>query len=359
MLGKSPVQGQKDLFRPLLLDFIDHNHELMLLSEKIQWKELEKDFSVLFSHTGTPSKPIRLMSGLLILKQMYNLSDEGLIAAWTSNPYMQYFCGEACFQWQQPCDPSELVHFRKRIGVEGVEKILKQSVNLFSAALEKAEELIVDTTVQEKNITFPTDVKLQLKIAEKCNVIAEKEGITLRQSYSRTLKDLKLKLRFSHHPARRKEANKARKKIKTIAGRLVRDVMRKLKQEHLPLYQQQLDTFRQVLLQVKDSKDKIYSLHATEVACIAKGKPHKPYEFGCKVGIAMVKELNIIAGVASFTGNPHDSQTLEPTLKHVKEITGKTFKAAIVDRGYRGKKKIDDTLDFDTTNRKNFLTTSF
>ena len=343
MLGKSPNQAQGDFFRPLLLSFIDPKHELIGLANVIDWKSMENEFSGYYSTTGTPSKPIRMMVGLLILKQMYNLSDEALIPSWIANPYYQFFCGEACFQWEQPCDPSDLVHFRNRIGKGGVEKIFSISVGLFKAEVKKKEVVLVDTTVEEKNITFPTDLKLQVRIIDKCVKIAKNEDVKLRQTYTNTLKDLKIKMRFSHHPKRKAEGKKARKKIKVIAGRLVRDLERKLGLAMAEKYGHHIDLFKKVLSQKRDSKNKIYSLHEPETACIAKGKAHKPYEFGAKVGFAMLPGPNIIVGVETFKGNPHDSQTFGPIIDNTKKITGKNFAKAVVDRGFRGAKPIDGT----------------
>ena len=343
MLGKTPDQKQKNLFQPLIKEFINPEHPLVVLSDKIPWKEQEDKFRGLYSYTGQPSKPVRMMSGLLILKQMYNLGDETLMPEWVRDPYFQYFCGEAEFQWRFPCDPSDLVHFRKRIGKEGVEKILELSVRLQPRKDLRKRDVLVDTTVQEKNITFPTDTKLYVKVIEKSIKIAKKEGLVLRQSYKRTTKQLLLKQRFAHHPKRKKEANKAQRKLRTIAGRLTRELERKLPEEKLNLYNNDLELFKKVIARKRLDKDKIYSLHEPETACIAKGKAHKKYEFGSKVSFAMLPGSNIIVGVVNFKGNPHDSTTLEDTLKHSKKISGKEFNNAIVDRGYRGKKKIDKT----------------
>lgn len=342
MLGKSPNLHQPDLFKPLLTDFIDLHHELVALSDTIDWKLIEESFAPLYSHTGKPSKPVRLMAGILFLKQMYNVGDEVVVPMWQSNPYMQYFCGEAFFQWEMPCDPSDLVHFRNRIGTKGAEKLFQIIKGLFAKEIEKAEEVLVDTTVQQKNITFPTDVKLQIKIIKNCWKIADKERVNLRQTYTQTLEKLKLKLRFANHPKRFKEANKARRRLKTIAGRLVRDIERKLNKEQLDFYLKSIELFKRVLAQNRNSKDKVYSLHEPETSCIAKGKPHKPYEFGSKVSLAVIPKLNIVVGIMTFRGNPNDSKTLEPALAQI-EKGGKVFKTAIVDRGYRGRKCIGKT----------------
>ena len=179
MIGQLPDQNQPDLFRPLLIDFIDMNHELALLAQKIDWKHIEKELSVYYSDRGQPSMPIRFMSGCLILKHYYNLGDETLAKEWVMNPYMQYFCGYRHFEHKFPCDPSDLVHFRKRIGEEGIEKIFVHTVELHGKKV-KSKQLLSDTTVQENNITYPTDAKLAKQIINKCNKIAEKEGIKQR-----------------------------------------------------------------------------------------------------------------------------------------------------------------------------------
>ena len=185
MIGETKSKNQRDLFKPLLVDFIDMSHELVLLSDKIDWKYFEDEFSVYYSHTGQRSMPIRLMVGGLMLKRIYNLGDETLCEAWERDPYMQYFCGMGHFEHRFGCDPSDFVHFRKRITEEGIEKIFAYSVLLHG---KNAREKIVlsDTTVAENNTTFPTDAKLAKKIINKANEIAKREDVAQRQSYTRT-----------------------------------------------------------------------------------------------------------------------------------------------------------------------------
>jgi IS5 family transposase len=343
MKGKLPNQNQKNLFRPILKDIINPVHELVVLAHKIDWKEFENSFSPLYSHTGQPGVPIRTMVGLLLLKRIYNLGDETVMAQWLQNPYFQYFCGEAEFQWDYPCDPSDLVHFRKRIGQDGAEKIFQLSVETRKDEI-RTRDVLIDTTAQEKNITYPTDAKLLLKVIQLCNKIAKQEKVSQRQTYSRTMKKLLLKQRFAHHPKRKKEARAALRKLKTIAGRLVRELERSLDADALKRYEAQLINCNKIVAQKKLDKNKIYSLHEPETACIAKGKAHKKFEFGSKVSFAVVPGVNIIVGVKNFNGNPNDTTTLEPALNNIKEISGIQFKNAIVDRGYRGKKEINGTI---------------
>lgn len=340
MLGREQGKGQRDLFRPALKDFIDPEHPLVLLSEEIPWDDPESEFESLYSGTGRPSKPVRLMTGLLILKRVEDLSDEEVVARWVRDPYYQYLCGETHFQWEFPCEPSELVHFRKRIGEEGIERIFQLSVELNGEDADR-DELIVDTTAQEKDITFPTDAKLAKKVAEQCWAIRDRENVRLRQSYTRTVKHLMKEQHFAHHPRRKKKAKRARKRLHTLARRLVRDIRRKLPEERLAHYAEKLDLFEQVLDQKKHDSRKIYSLHEPHVACIAKGKAHPKYEFGSKVSLAITPGTNVIVGVQNFKGNPHDSKTLEPTIAHAEEVLDKDgFREVTADRGYRGKKEL-------------------
>ncbi len=342
MIGKLSNQNQQNLFQPLLKNFIDLNHELVLLSNKIDWKYFESDFSQYYSNTGQPAMPIRLMVGSLMLKRIYNLSDERLVEAWAMNPYMQYFCGMAHFAHKFPCDPSDFVHFRNRIGENGVEKIFAYSVQLFgNAAKEKIN--LSDTTVSENNTTFPTDAKLAKKIIDKCNEIASKEGVAQRQTYIRVSKQLVRETHNRNHPKRRKKAKKADAKLKTIAGRLLRELERELSEDTLKKHQENIDLFYRILSQKRTDKNKIYSIHKPFTACIAKGKAHKQYEFGTKIGLTTTFKSLIITAIKSYEGNPHDSKTIEPLLNQIKPNIGYTPQEIIYDRGGKGIKQIGNT----------------
>ena len=342
MLGNSP-EKQAELFRPLLTDFIDPNHKLVLLAKKIDWQYFENEFSNLYSDKGRPAMPIRLMVGIHILKHLYNLGDETIVGAWVSNPYFQYFCGEAFFQHQFPCDPSDFVHFRKRIGESGIEKIFLQSVQLHHPRNRKSNYELSDTTVQENNTTFPTDAKLCKKVIDHCNRIAKKENLPQRQTYVRVSKQLVRDTYNGKHPKRYKKAKKARKKLKTIAGRLVRELERNLSDNQAELYGQQLDIFKRIIAQKRKDKNKIYSIHKPFTNCIAKGKAHKPYEFGNKVGLITTsnKKRKIILAVKGFIDNPYDGHTIEPLLNQMKDNGITLPKEIVYDRGGRGESEIN------------------
>ena len=342
MVGKQDKSPQLSIFDTPLKRFINLEHELCILSHKINWDLVEEEFSVYYSEIGRPSVPIRRMIGLLLLKHIFNLSDESIVDRWIENPYWQYFTGEKVFQTDKPFDPTEFIHFRNRIGEEGAEKLLKLSIQLFGKEAEE-KEVLIDSTVQEKNITYPTDAKLHKRIIERVNKIAKRENIKLRQTYTRTLKQLMIDQRFYSHPKRKKKARAALRKIKTIAGRQVRDIERQLTYEQKEQYQDLLIILNKILNQKKGDKNKIYSIHEPDVNCIAKGKEAKKFEFGNKTGIVLTKKSKIVVGAIAFENNPYDGHTLEEHLRQTEFLTGKRPKIGIVDRGYRGRKNINGT----------------
>jgi len=334
----------------MLVDFIDAQHELVLLGEKIEWEYFERELSSYYSQVGRPSMPIRLMVGCLMLKRIYNLGDETLAEAWKMNPYMQYFCGLTHFEHDFPCDPSDFVHFRKRIGEKGIEKIFTYSV-LINGAKAQEKQVLSDTTVQENNTTFPTDAKLAKNVIDKCNVLARHTGINQRQSYIRVSKQLVRDTFNPKHPKRTIKARKAGKKLKTIAARLIRELERELSPEQLALYGKELDFYKQVINQKRTDKNKIYSIHKPFTCCIAKGKAHKQYEFGNKIGLMATSKTLIITAIKAFEGNPHDSKTIDPLLEQAKQ-NGLTVPSEVIyDRGGKGQKQIGQTIISTPDNR--------
>jgi len=344
MLGKLPDKNQQELFRPMLVDVIDKQHELVLLSDSIDWQYFENEFADLYSHTGQRSVPIRLMVGCLLLKHLKNLGDETLAKAWIENPYMQYFCGIRCFEHKFPFDPSDFCHFRKRIGEAGFEKIFSHSVHLHGkeVSAQCSSWHLSDTTVQENNTTFPTDAKLCKKVIDKCNTIAEKSDIQLRRSYRRESKQLMRDTYNGKHPSRVKQAKKARKRLKTIANAQLRDLERKMTEDQREFYSEKLDLYKRAVNQEKDDKNKVYSLHKPFTKCISKGKAHKPYEFGNKVGLITTgkKGRKIITAVKAFSENLFDGHTIEPLLEQMESSQLTLPKEIIYDRGGKGKSHV-------------------
>ncbi len=325
-----------------LSDMLNQSHPLFKLANKIDWTRFEKAFTPLYCpNNGRPGKPIRLMCGLLILKHLRNLSDESIVEQWGENAYYQYFCGMQDFQPASPCASSELVHFRNRIGKEGVEPIFQESirVNNENDDSNHHDTAFIDSTVQEKNITYPTDAKLHKKIVKMVLAIVRKNKLPLRQSYKFILKGIYRDQRFRNHPKNKKKAISADRRLRTITRRLVRELRRNLGDNHN--YDKLLEIFERILSQSRFSKNKIYSVHEPEVLCISKGKEHKKYEYGNKVSI--IRSLTgIILSAMSFRSE-YDGHTIEASLEQVERLTGRKIKVLAGDRGYRGKKEINGT----------------
>jgi IS5 family transposase len=334
---------QKNLFSGSFMDMLDLQDPLIVLANNLPWSKIEFQLQQFYKNdkVGRPNKPIRLMVGLLLLKQLENLSDENIVLQFKRNPYYQYFCGFTEYTPALPCHSTELVKFRNRIGKTGMEAIFKMSVELHGEAA-KESQVIVDSTVQESNMTFPTDGKLAIKIVVKLLKIAKNENIKLRRSFKKEIKDLRIQLRFFRHPKKLKKALGAMKRLRQIAMIILRDIDRKF-DTNLELhakYAESFYLFNRVLKQEKYTPNKIYSLHELDAYAINKGKDHKGYEFGTKVSIVTTKKSCIIVGVSAHKTNIHDSKTLDEVLGNaVSNVGNKIITEAICDRGYRGTKE--------------------
>lgn len=330
---------QQSFLMPTLREQLDARQPLYELAERLPWSTFEETFAELYSEEGRPAKPVRLMVSLLLLKQMFNLGDETVVAQWVQNPYWQFLSGFEDFQWSLPCDPSDLVYFRQRIGEAGAQLILSVSAQMHGAGAHEAT-VVVDTTVQEKNITHPVDSKLHVRIIEHCRRLAADEGIALRRSYRRTVKSLRWQLRGGTSAKAIKRARRARRRIKTIARCLVRELSRKLP---AGAHVEKLVLYRRVLAQQRSDKEKIYSLHEPHVKCFGKGKAHKKYEFGNKVALVVGARSGIITAAESFADNLYDARTLPAVLDQAEANTGVRPSVALVDRGFRGPREVGGT----------------
>ena len=349
MRAKKRVQSQEELFKSRLDQMLDTRHPLYRLANAIDWEYFEKEFGSYYTErTGRPGKPIRLLVGLHYLKNAYDESDESCVERFLENPYWQYFCGYEYFQHEFPLEPTTLVKWRQRIGEAGIEKLFYQTLStaqkLGMLKQSHLNKVNVDTTVQEKAIEFPTDARLYYKMRVKLVKAAADHGIELRQSYRRLgKKALVMQGRYAH-AKQMKRARKETKKLKNYLGRITRELRRKTGATVSPALDELLCLSERLLGQQKKDNNKLYSCHAPEVECIAKGKAHKRYEFGCKVSVASTSRDNWVVGIQAHYGNPYDGHTLNDVLTQVKRLTGSAVKEAYCDRGYRGHRHTGDTV---------------
>ena len=347
-MSKPRDDRHKDLFRPSLDEIIDLGHPLVRLAREIDWVFLDGRFSsVCRAGPGQPPLATRLVAGLLILKHMHDLSDEVLCARWVENPYYQYFCGEESFQHVLPFERSSLTRWRQRLGEEQLAALIQESLSVAhktgALSTKDLERVVVDTTVQPKNVSFPTDAKLMHKAIVMLGREAKKQGVPLRQSYVRVAKRAAIMAGRYAHAKQFKRHNRQLRFLRTRLGRLVRDIRRKTQDDEAlrETFAIPLTRADQVRRQRQRQRGwKLYSLHAPEVECIGKGKARSPYEFGCKVSIAtpvtQPKGGQFVLHAKALHGNPYDGHTLGPVIAEMQKLTGVEVRRAHVDKGYRG-----------------------
>jgi IS5 family transposase len=366
MLRKNPeASGQDDLYRSRLEAIIDPRHGLVRLGHLVDWAGLEQDLSKHYSAAkGRPGGSIRLMAGLLLLKELKGLSDEEVCETWRENPYFQHFCGEEFFQHRLPVEPPSLSIFRKRIGADGEERLLRETIRMgLASGVVTASDLrivTIDTTVQEKAVRFPTDTALCHKAREELVKLAQAHGVALRQTYVRVGKKAVF-MANKYMAARQMKKGRAMvRRVRNYLGRVVRDIERALGSAPAlaPVFESDLAKARKIYAQAANPQepDKIYSWHAPEVECIAKGKAHRKYEFGCKASLASTTAGNFILGAMAHHDRPHDARTLAPVLVQIERLTGTKPGEAHADQGYRGHGIKDKDIEIILSRQKRGVT---
>ena len=340
--GKHPSTG--DLFQQPLGELINLKHPLVKLAELIDWSVFEIRWADLFpSSTGRPASSPRLIAGLLYLQHTFACSDEDLIWTWIENPYWQHFCGETYFQHEPPIDPSSMTRWRQRVGEEGVERLLTETIEAARRGkvvkAKSFEKIIIDTTVMEKAVAYPTDSRLLERGRQHLVKLAGTLGVSLRQNYNREAPRLAAQVGRYAHAKQFRRMKASLKSLRTLVGRVWRDIDRKLDQQddvQRAKAASILARVKRLLEQQPKDKNKLYSLHAPEVECISKGKARQSYEFGVKVTVALTHKEGLVVGMRSLPGNPYDGHTLPEAIEQVSILTAQKPKAVFVDKGYRG-----------------------
>lgn len=318
---------------------IDPNHPLVKLSKAVDWKRLEEVFGETYCpDNGRPALSTRLMVALHYLKYTYDLSDEDTVQGWLENPYWQFLSGMKFFQHKLPIHPSSMTRWRNRIGEAGGEELLKETIGagLRMKAIKQSQlkRINVDTTVQEKDIRFPTDARLYDRARQRLVDTAKSQGIELRQNYNRLSRNLVCQQSRYAHARQMKRARACTRKLKTYLGRVIRDIERKCPEPDESL-SSLLGVSKRIVAQNRHDKNKVYSVHEPAVDCISKGKAHKRYEFGCKVSVAATSRGGWFVGALAFHGSPYDGRTLSQSIEQVTRLS-RTPEHVYVDQGYRG-----------------------
>ncbi len=362
-----------DFFRARLDSMIDMRHPLAVLSTRMPWAEIEASLAPAFAHKDRAGKvldgadlfgatteivgagvsargrrrlPIRLMVALLYLKHAFNLSDEELVARWSENVQWQFFSGMAYYEPRLPCDHTQIGRFGRLLGEAGVEQLLKTTIEAAVAmkVIKKTEfeRVIVDTTVQEKAIAHPVDSRLLEIARHKVASAAKRAGVAVKQTLAKEGKQLRRKAGGYAHAKQFKRLARTVKRQRTILGRLLREVRRKMggladeARSRLDTWVQRAERIHR---QRPHDKNKLYALHAPEAECISKGKARKPYEFGVKVSLAVTHQHGLMVGARSFPGNPYDGHTLAAQIEQTNNLLqdiGAKPTTVIADLAYRG-----------------------
>jgi IS5 family transposase len=337
---ESPIkEKQKELFRVELSQLVDLDHALVKVARVVDWGRLEELFGQTYCpDVGRPGVSTRLMVALHYLKYTFNLSDEDVVEGWVENPYWQYLSGMKWFEHRVPIDPSSMTRWRKRVGESGAEELLKETIasglKLKAIKPGQLKRVNVDTTVQEKEIRFPTDARLYDRARQRLVDAAGEQGIELRQNYNRKSKQALCQQSRYAHARQMKRAGRCTRRLRTYLGRVIRDIERKCSEPD-PKLASLLTVSRRIFDQKKNDKDKVYSVHAPEVVCISKGKTHKRYEFGCKVSVAATSRGGWFVGAMALPGNPYDGHSLTEALEQVERLA-RLPEQVFVDMGYRG-----------------------
>lgn len=375
-----------DFFRSRLDQMIDMRHPLAVLASRLPWAAIEasvapllarqeraakrvisqdllgvveQEFGAGISAAGRPRLPVRLMVSLMYLKNSMNLSDEELVERWAENVQWQFFSGMQYYEPRLPCDATQIGRFRRILGEEGLEQLLKATiecaVQIQAVKPAEFECVIVDSTVQPKAIAYPVDSRLLEIARHKVVGAARRAGIKFKQTYAQEGKTLRRRAGGHAHAKQFKRLKAVLKRQRTILGVILREVQRKL-DAHLPAKTAAegagdrqakaladlalwMERAERILKQQRKDKNKLYALHAPEVECISKGKARQPYEFGVKVSLAITHKQGLMVGARSFPGNPYDGHVLSAQLEQTRNLLqdlGREPKQVVVDLGYRG-----------------------
>lgn len=331
---------QFQLFQAHFDQLLHPDHPLIVLAGRIDWQRFDVALADCYCPDhGAPAKAVRLLVGLHYLKHAFNESDASVLERWVENPYWQYFGGFTHMQHEAPLHSTSLTTWRGRVGVEKLAELLQETIALAvrekQVSPQELQQVTVDSTVPEKNSTYPTDSNLYCQALLKLSQAAKSRGVKLRQTYLRVSKKAAIQVGRYAHAKQFKRMKRQLKRLKTWLGRVLRDLRRKVPTPDAPL-EALLLLCERLPQQRPTDKQKLYRLHEPEVVCISKGKARQRYEFGQKISLATSKRGNWMVSATLCEKNPYDGHTLAATLKSVETNTGLAVSDVYVDKGYRG-----------------------
>jgi transposase, IS5 family len=382
------MMSTPDFFRSRLDQMIDLRHPLAVLATRLPWASIEAavasnlahqakpgkrvigedlvgtfdgEFGSGLSAAGRPRLPVRLRVSLLYLKNSFNLSDEELVERWAENVQWQGWSGMDYYEPRLQCDATQIGRFRRLLGEDGLEQLLKVTIEcaVQMKAVRPADlkRVIADSTVQSKAIAHPVDSRLLEIARHKVISAAKRASIACKQTYAKEGRALRHKAGGYAHAKQFKRLRRTVKRQRSILGVVMREVQRKLDADQtavaaggapanepgrptaladLAMWLQRAERIR---TQQRDTKNKLYALHAPEVECISKGKARNPYEFGVKVSLVVTHRQGLMVGARSFPGNPYDGHVLSAQLEQTTNLLqdlGRSPRQVVVDLGYRG-----------------------
>jgi IS5 family transposase len=296
---------------PSVQEDVFYATDLGRLHRSIPFKEIAlKIPSPPYINSGRGRKPFLKVEGglaLLVLKHYTGLSDEMLIDRLNTDWCMQYFCGLR-LGLRRIKDRNLVSWWRCYISRHlNIQQLQEALIGNWHPYMQQTHMLMMDATVYESNIRYPTDAKLLWESIVKVYalLLKKRKNLKLRSSRSNYQKHKRNYLNYqkSRKKSRRKD-RKLRKQLLKYLGRLLQGIDH-LQKQHAFNYsnketrllkniQTVFEQQQELLYGSQEVKHRIVSLHKPQVRPIIRGKEIKPVEFGAKVHKVQVDGLSFI-----------------------------------------------------------------
>jgi hypothetical protein len=389
--SKGEYMGENQLSIPLFetpfSQKLSSENRWVILAHRIPWDSLVGVYSKQLNNQKTGASGInpRVVLGSLILKHMCNVDDRELVAMIQENVYMQYFIGYSSFSPEAPFDPSLLVHFRKRMGIDQLnelnEKILglsniavHQSIKHSSEPVQESEsesednedsdtpiepsdethkgDLLTDATACPQDIAYPTDINLlndaRVKTEELIDALYQKD---LHKKKPRTYREVARKKYLAIAQKKQKKQKDIQRAKRQQLGYLSRNIksinclLDQLEQANLRAsFTPRLYKYWLVVQTLHDQQKQMYqsnsrsvphrivSIHQPHIRPIVRGKAVNNTEFGAKIQVTM---MNGYAFLDDFSWDAfNEGTTLKAVVYKYKSRFGYYPRRVLVDKIY-------------------------